>query len=118
MSGASLGLVLIVPVRIVPGAAVFNLFHGESEQEEVFFSGLFCHFDGRSVACSDRQRAVHHEFHVAGSAGLIAGGRNLIGDIAGGNEPFGQRHVVLRQKNDFHAATHDRDHRRSCPPDC
>ena len=81
---AGLRLVVVVPVRVVPAAAVGHLLRGQAEQEEVLLARFFGHLDGRAVARAERQRAVHHELHVARAAGLVAGGRDLVGDVAGG----------------------------------
>src|SRR6266849_465744 len=102
------GLVFIVPARTVPGAAVLDLFHGESEEEHVFLPSLLRHFDGRAIARAARQSSVHHELHVAGSAGFVTGGRNLIGDVARRNQPLCQGNVVLREKNDLDSPAHGR----------
>ena len=91
-------LVVIVPVRVVPTAAVGDLFGRQAEQEEVFLARLLGHLDRRAVARADGQGAVHHELHVARAAGLVAGGRDLVGDVAGGDQPLGERDVVLGQK--------------------
>src|SRR5437879_8711305 len=63
--GASLRLVVIMPVRAIPAAAGGHLFRSQTEEKEIFFAGFFGHLDGRAVARADRQRSVHHEFHVA-----------------------------------------------------
>src|SRR4029077_4237095 len=52
-SGSSLRLIFIMPVRTVPGAAVLNLFYGQTEQEHVLLPRLLRHFDGRAIARSD-----------------------------------------------------------------
>src|ERR1700683_5205249 len=44
-SGARLRLMFIMPVRVIPGTAVLNLFHRKPEQENVLFSGFLRHFD-------------------------------------------------------------------------
>ena len=69
---------------VVPAATVGDLLGRQAEQEEVLLAGFLRHFDRRSVARADGQRAVHHELHVAGAAGFVAGGRNLVGDVAAG----------------------------------
>jgi len=83
---ASLGLVFVVPVRVVPSATADYLVRGQTEKKEVFFPGLCCHFNGRAVARANRQCAVHHELHVACATGFIACRRNLVGDLAGGDQ--------------------------------
>src|SRR5580704_5259845 len=51
--GSRLRLIFIMPVRVVPGAAVLDFLNGEPEQKHVLFSGFLRHFDGRTVAGSD-----------------------------------------------------------------
>src|SRR6476661_4208529 len=71
--GPGLGVVLVVPIRVVPATAVVDLLRAQSEQEEVLGPRLFGHLDRRAIARADRQRSVHHELHVAGAAGLVTG---------------------------------------------
>src|SRR5258707_4199235 len=70
---SDLTLVFVVPMRVVPRSAGCDLFGSEAEQEEVLLASFFRHLDRRAIACPDGQRSVHHELHVAGTAGLIAG---------------------------------------------
>src|SRR5262249_10122122 len=83
--------VLIVPVRVVPALTVLNLLDGQAEQKQILFSRFFGHFDGGAVKRADRESSVHHELHVAGSAGFVPCGGNLVRNVAGGNQPLCQR---------------------------
>src|SRR6266404_1926804 len=105
---SSLWLVLVVPLRTIPGAAVLDLFHGEAKQEQVLLPSLLRYFYGCPIACSNRQGSVHHEFHVARSAGFVTGSRDLVGNIAGRNQTFSERNVVLREKDDLESSAHGR----------
>ena len=104
-------LVLVVPVRVVPAPAVGDLIGGQAEQEKIRLTGLRGHLDRRPVAGADRQGAVHHELHVAGAAGLEAGRGDLLGNVAGGNQPLGQADVVLGQEEDLELVRSTRDRR-------
>ena len=42
-------LVVIVPLRIVPAAAIGYLLRGQAEHKEILFSGFLGHFNGRAV---------------------------------------------------------------------
>ena len=106
--GAGFRLVFVVPVRVVPAAAAGHLLRRQAEQEEILLARLLRHLDGGAVARADRQGAVHHELHVARAAGLVTGGRDLVGDIAGGDQPLGERDVVLGQEQDLEPAAHQR----------
>src|SRR6516162_1750313 len=79
--GTGFWFVFVMPARIVPTSAVGNLLGGETEQEEVVLARSFRHFDGSAIAGADGECTVHHEFHVAGTAGFVAGSRNLVGDV-------------------------------------
>ena len=98
---AGLGLVPVVPVRVVPAAAFGDLFGGQAEQEKIFLAGCVGHFNGGAVARADRQRAVHHEFHVAGAAGFVPGGGDLLRHIRRRDQALGQADVVIRQEDDL-----------------
>ena len=50
---AGLRLVVIVPVRVVPAAAVGHLVRRQTEQEEIVLARFLGHLDGRPVACAD-----------------------------------------------------------------
>ena len=67
--------------RVIPISAAGDLVRGQAEQKEILFPGFLRHFDGGAVMSADRERAIHHELHVAGSAGFAAGRRDLIGHI-------------------------------------
>src|SRR5208282_4460760 len=51
---SSLGFIFIVRMRVVPGAAILDLLHCEPDQKHVLFTGFLRHFDGRTVAGSNR----------------------------------------------------------------
>jgi len=95
---------LVVPEGVVPGAAVGNLLGGETEEEEIIFAGSFSHFDGSAIKSANGEGAVHHEFHVAGATGLVASGGNLVGDVAGRNEVFGESDAIIREKENAETA--------------
>lgn len=53
------------------------------------------------VEGSDCGRAVEGELHVAGSRRLLAGGRNLLGEVGGGDYAHRKRHAVIGNEGDF-----------------
>src|SRR5262249_38203764 len=95
-------------MRVVPTAAVRYLFRSESKQEKIFGTGFLSHFDRSAVAGSDRQRAVHHELHITRAASFIAGSRDLVRNIARGDQPLRKRNAVLGQKQNLKPAAHNR----------
>jgi len=60
----------------------------------------------RQLALGNGERAVHHEFHISRAARLVAGGGDLLGHLARGNEPLREAYVVFRQKQHFQAPPH------------
>ena len=104
--GAGLRLVVVVPVGVIPAAALGDLIRRQTEQEEVLLAGFLRHLDRCPVARTDGQGAVHHEFHVAGAAGFVTRGRDLVRDIAGGNQTLRERNVVFRQEQHLQSSSH------------
>src|SRR5215469_4950025 len=76
--GAGFGLVMVMPVWIIPSAAAFDLSRRQPEQEEILLAGLLDHLDRGTIARADCQSSVHHKFHVAGAAGLVTCCGNLV----------------------------------------
>src|SRR5215469_4562394 len=95
-------------MRVVPGLASLYLLNGKAEQEKILLSGFFGHLDSRSIESPNCKRSIHHEFHIAGSAGLVTSGRNLVRYIARGDQALGQRNIVFGEKNYLHATANNR----------
>ena len=96
-----------VDVVARPVALALELRHfldGHPEQEEVLRSGLLAHFNVGAVEGADGQRPVHHEFHVAGAGGLLAGGRDLLGEVGGRVDQLAVLHIEVRDERHLHAA--------------
>lgn len=53
----------------------------------------------RAVQRAKRDGTVHHKFHIAGAAGLLTGGGDLLGDLAGGHQMLGKGYPVIFQKH-------------------
>ena len=100
---ARFGLVVVVPARAVPAAASRHLVGREPEEENVVFAHLLGHLQGRAVARADGERSVHHELHVAGPARLVAGGGDLLRNVARRDETLGDRNAIVRDENDAQA---------------
>ena len=71
----------------------------EAEEKHIFIPQHIVHLHVGAVQCADRQCAVHHELHVAGAAGLLTGGGDLLGDLAGGHQMLGKGYPVIFQKH-------------------
>ncbi len=54
-----LRLMVIMPVGVVPAAAVRHLLRGQTEQEKVFLARFCGHLDGGTVPCADGNGPVH-----------------------------------------------------------
>ena len=59
-----------------------------------------------AVQRAQGDRAVEHELHVAGAAGLLAGQGNLLGDVAGGDELLRPGDVVVLHHVHLHPGAH------------
>ena len=88
-----------VRLRVVARSAQgLGLVGMQAEEEHIVSAELLEHLDVRTVERADRDGAVHHELHVAGAAGLLAGGRDLLGHLRGGHEHLGGGDTVVRQE--------------------
>ena len=79
----------------------------QAEEKHVVRAELLEHLDVCAVERADRDGAVHHELHVAGAAGLLAGGRDLLGHLCGGHEHLGGGDAVVRQEVHLQPAAAD-----------
>src|ERR1035438_8584058 len=96
---------LVVPVQ-VPGVVAagpqrLDLLHGHSEYEDVLVADLLADLHIGPVKRSDRERTVEGELHVARSRRLLAGRRDLLGEIGGRDDLFGQGNPVVREEGDL-----------------
>ena len=77
-------------------AAGDDLLGGHAEEEEVLGPHLLADLHVRAVERADGERAVERELHVAGARGFLAGGRDLFGQVGGGDQLLGEADVVVR----------------------
>ena len=74
------------PGAVIPsGIAAQHLLSRLTEDVDVLPPHALRDFHVRAVHRAQRHRAVEHEFHVAGAAGLLARQTDLLGKIAGGH---------------------------------
>ncbi|MMZ63857.1 hypothetical protein D1872_261400 [compost metagenome] len=87
---------------ILPGTIIFgHFFCTQTKNEHVLFPDLLRHLHVGAIHRTDRERAVHHEFHVSRTRGLLACGRNLFADIGSRYDLFGQRDGIIFKKQHF-----------------
>ena len=86
---------------VAVGALCGDLVGMKTEEEHVLVAQPFVHLYIGAVQRSDGHSAVHHQLHAAGTGGLLAGGRDLLGDIGGGNDSFRSGHAVVFHKADL-----------------
>ena len=86
--------ILVVEVYLMGAVALLlalvHLLGGHAEEEDILVPQLLVHLHIGAVQGADGKRAVHHELHVAGAAGLLAGGGYLLGNLRGGHQLLGQ----------------------------
>ena len=68
---------------------------GHAEQEEVVRPRLVADLDIGAIQGADGDGAVHHELHVAGPGGLLAGGGDLFRQIGTGSDDLHHRDPVV-----------------------
>ena len=78
---------------------MLHLIGMKAEEEHIVVAQQVVHFHVGTVQGADGQRAVHHKLHIAGAAGLLAGGGDLLTDLAGGHEDLGQGDAVVLQEH-------------------
>ena len=89
------GIVAVLPVHIQHGVAP------HAEDVNVVHPDLLADLDVRAVHRADGDRAVHHELHVAGAAGFLAGGAELLGNLRRGNQHLRAGDIVVLQEHDL-----------------
>jgi len=103
-------VVLLVEVArtVALGEQVGHFFNGETEDEDVFVTDFFLHFNVGAVECTDGECAVQGELHVTGTRGFGACGRNLFGEVCSRNDLFGERHAVVFEEHHLELALANR----------
>jgi hypothetical protein len=95
----------------VSGAPALGDFIGlQAEDQHVFGANAISNFDVGAIECSDGERAVQRELHVAGPGRLHPGSGDLLGKIGGRNDRFGKADVVVGQEGRPSAVRVRRDH--------
>ena len=101
---------------VVPrSVAVDNLIGGLAEDVDIVLADLLRDLDVRAVHRTERERAVQHELHVAGTGRLLRREADLLREVAGRNQLLRRGHVVVLDENDLQPLRHDRirrDHLR------
>ena len=80
----------------------------EAEEEHVLIAQHIVHLHVGAVQSTHGEGTVHHELHVAGAAGLLAGGGDLLAHLAGGHQLLRQRDPVVLQKHHLQLIAADR----------
>src|SRR6202044_2736503 len=75
-----------------------------AEDRDVLGADMVADFNIGAVQRADGQRAVERELHVAGAGGFHAGGRNLLGQVGGGNDHLGEADIVVGEERDLQAS--------------
>ena len=91
------GLV-IVGRPIAAGLQLCDLGLVHAEEEEVVVADEPADLDIGAVIGADGQGAVEGELHVPSAGGLLAGERDLLGQVGRGDEPLGKGDVVVRRE--------------------
>ena len=100
---------LIEQRRIIPSALhIRHLVGMQAEEEHVFIAQHIVHLHIGAIQSPDGQCSIHHEFHISGAGGLLAGGGNLLRHLRCRHQLFRQRHAVILQKHHLQLAAAQR----------
>src|SRR5215469_9182917 len=83
-----------------------DLLDRQPEQEEVLCANFLADLHIGTVKGTDREGAVESKLHVAGTAGLLAGHGDLLGQIPGWVDMLSALHAEIRQENDPETIAH------------
>jgi hypothetical protein len=78
-----------------PEPPFFDFLGGQTEQEEILVAAFLADFDVGAIQGADGDGTIHHELHVAGARGFLAGGGNLLGQIGAGADDFHRRDPIV-----------------------
>ena len=85
-----------------------NLIDRKTEDDIILTSDKTVDLNGRTVKRTECDCAVHHELHVSGAAGFLAGSGNLFGNIRTVHQGFGHGNAVVRQEHHLQHALYIR----------
>ena len=92
---------VVAPRVVAFGVEFLHVGHFESEDEDVVVANLLADLNVGTVERADGERAVEGELHVARAGSFFAGGRNLLGEIGGGDDALGERDAVVGQEGNL-----------------
>ena len=81
----------------------FEFFHGAAEDVDILFASFLHDLNVGAVERAQRERAVDRELHIAGTGCFHSGGGDLLADVGGGHDDFGERNAVVGDEDDFQA---------------
>ena len=88
------------------GVQLDDLVAAFAEDADVLLSDQVVDFHIGSVHRTQGNGAVEHQLHIAGAAGFLGGKRNLLGNIAGGNQLLRPADVVVFHHHNLQIRTH------------
>jgi len=81
-----------------------HLGRGEAEDEDVGVAHVLADLDVGAVVGADGERAIQRQLHVAGAAGLGAGGGDLLRQVGARHQQFGHRDAVIGHEHQLEPA--------------
>ena len=87
------GVVVVLAIHILHGVCT------HAEDVDVIHAHLLADLHVGAIHGANGQRAVHHELHVAGAAGLLGGGGQLLGNFCRRNQHFRGGDIVVLQEH-------------------
>ena len=97
---------LPVTIIIVVGVVALltdgvDLLNGVAEDEDVIFADFFANLHVRAIERADSECAIEGELHVARTRSFLTCGRDLLGEVGGGNHLLGHRDAVVLREYDL-----------------
>ena len=89
----------MLPRAVAFGPHLLHLVGAQTEQEEVVRPHRLADLHVRPVEGADGEGAVQGKLHVAGARGLLAGGRDLLGEVGRGKDAPAVLDVVVGQES-------------------
>ena len=93
--------ILVMPTRIVVPLEGRQLLLSGTKNVGVVVTYRVEDLDVGPIQGAQGESAVHHKLHIRSTRGLLAGHRNLLGDVSGRNDVLGRGDVVVVNKDDL-----------------
>ena len=78
----------------------------DAEQEHILVAHALTNLDICAVECAERDRAIDHQLHVAGTGGLLTRNGDLLGQVGSRDDDLGQRDFIVFNEDHLELVLH------------